>query len=122
MRASTTEVPAMTTTRREFLQTTGGALAGLAFVGCELMAAAPARAQARRREVVVSGKRVRTVDVHAHCAVPEALALMNAKLGGPALPPARHLGGHVQGGWKRGFAPWTSRASTSRRSASTRTG
>ena len=85
----------MTTTRREFLQTTGGALAGLAFVGCELMAAAPARAQARRREVVVSGKRVRTVDVHAHCAVPEALALMNAKLGGPALPPALHMATEV---------------------------
>src|SRR5881628_1719817 len=79
--------PAMTTTRREFLQTTGGALAGLAFVGCELMAAAPARAQARRREVVVSGRRVRTVDVHAHCAVPEALALMNLKLGGPLYRP-----------------------------------
>src|SRR5213594_4633520 len=77
----------MTTTRREFLLTTSGALAGLAFVGCELMAAAPARAQARRREVVVSGKRVRTVDVHAHCAVPEALALMNLKLGGPLYRP-----------------------------------
>src|SRR6059036_2501809 len=79
--------PAMTTTRREFLQTTGGALAGLAFVGCELMAAAPARSQARRREVLVSGKRVKTVDVHAHCAVPEALALMNLKLGGPLYRP-----------------------------------
>src|SRR5438094_9610218 len=77
----------MTTTRREFLLTTSGALAGLAFVGCELMAAAPARAQARRREVVVSGKRVKTVDVHAHCAVPEALALMNLKLGGPLYRP-----------------------------------
>src|SRR6058998_4022195 len=77
----------MTTTRREFLLTTSGALAGLAFVGCELMAAAPAWAQARRREVVVSGKRVKTVDVHAHCAVPEALALMNLKLGGPLYRP-----------------------------------
>src|SRR5437773_7091594 len=76
----------MTTTRRKFLQTTG-ALAGLAFVGCELMAAAPARAQGRRREVVVSGKRAKTVDVHAHCAVPEALALMNLKLGGPLYRP-----------------------------------
>ena len=75
------------TTRREFLQTTAGALAGLVFVGCDLMAAAPARAQARRREVVVNGKRAKTVDVHAHCAVPEALALMNLKLGGPALRP-----------------------------------
>src|SRR3989449_3281992 len=77
----------MTTTRREFLLTTGGALAGLAFVGCDLMTAAPARAQARRREVLVSGKRVKTVDVHAHCAVPEALALMNLKLGGPLYRP-----------------------------------
>ena len=76
----------MTTTRRKFLQTTG-ALAGLAFVGCELMAAAPARAQTRRREVVVGGKRVKTVDVHAHCAVPEALALMKLKLGGPLYRP-----------------------------------
>ena len=75
------------TNRREFLQTTAGALSGLVFVGCDLMAAAPARAQARRREVVVNGKRVKTVDVHAHCAVPEALALMNLKLAGPALRP-----------------------------------
>src|SRR5947208_13441124 len=85
----------MTTTRREFLLTTSGALAGLAFVGCELMAAAPARAQARRREVVVSGRRVRTVDVHAHCAVPEALALMNLKLGGPSLRPDLHMATEV---------------------------
>src|SRR5205809_4038041 len=83
----------MTTTRREFLLTTSGALAGLAFVGCELMAATPARAQARRREVVVNGRRAKTVDVHAHCAVPEALALMNLKLLAPgsALPPLLHM-------------------------------
>jgi aminocarboxymuconate-semialdehyde decarboxylase len=72
------------TTRREMLLTTAGALAGLAFVGCELL---PARAQARRREVVVNGRRAKTVDVHAHCAVPEALALMGLKLAGPALRP-----------------------------------
>src|SRR5215831_7688304 len=61
-------------TRREFLQTAAGAMAGIAFVGCDLLGATPARAQApaRRREVVVGGKRVKTVDVHAHCAVPEA--------------------------------------------------
>ena len=53
-------------TRREFLENAAGALAGLAFVGCDLLAAAPARAQARRREVVVSGRRVKVVDVHAH--------------------------------------------------------
>jgi aminocarboxymuconate-semialdehyde decarboxylase len=73
--------------RREFIQTATGALAGLAFVSCHLSAATPARAQLRRREVAVNGKRTKTVDVHAHCAVPEALALMNLKLGGPALRP-----------------------------------
>ena len=74
------------TTRREFLQSTA-TLAGLFFTGCELMAAAPARAQGRRREVMVSGKRVKTVDMHAHCAVAESLALMGLKFGGPQLRP-----------------------------------
>ncbi len=83
------------TNRREFLQTTAGALSGLVFVGCDLMAAAPARAQARRREVVVNGKRVKTVDVHAHCAVPEALALMNLKLEGRALRPDLDMASQV---------------------------
>jgi aminocarboxymuconate-semialdehyde decarboxylase len=39
----------------------------------------------RRREVVVSGKRVKTVDVHAHCAVPAAMALMGRALEAEAL-------------------------------------
>src|SRR5437773_8509419 len=69
-------------TRREFIRNSAGAMAGIAFVGCELLAARDARAQAgaRRREVVVSGRRVKTVDVHAHCAVPEAMALMGLKV------------------------------------------
>jgi len=75
------------TTRREFLGTTAGALAGVAFVGCDLLTAPPARAQARRRETVVAGKRVKVVDVHAHCAVPEAMSLMGLTLGGPSLRP-----------------------------------
>src|SRR5438132_7791325 len=80
-------------TRREFLGTTAGALAGIAFVGCDLLTAAPARAQARRREVMVGGRRVKTVDVHAHCAVPEAMALMGMKLSTPGstLPPLLHM-------------------------------
>ncbi len=80
-------------TRREFLGTTAGALAGIAFVGCDLLAAVPARAQARRREVMVGGRRVKTVDVHAHCAVPEAMALMGMKLSTPGstLPPLLHM-------------------------------
>src|SRR5262247_4097283 len=82
-------------TRRAFLQGTAGALAGLIFVGCSVIAAAPARAQARRREVTVNGRRVKTVDVHAHCAVPEALALLGLKLGGPALRPDLDMVGQL---------------------------
>ena len=62
----------------------------LAFTGCELVAAA-ARAKARakpaarggklsvvgrRRVVTVGGRRVKTIDVHAHCVIPEAYALL----------------------------------------------
>ena len=88
------------TTRRDFLTTTAGAVAGLLFVGCDLLSATPARAQGRRREVMVGGKRVKTVDVHAHCAIPEALALMGLKLGGPSLRPdldtAAQIAGRLQ--------------------------
>src|SRR5262245_49261445 len=83
------------TNRREFLQTTAGALSGLVCVGCVLLAAAPPRAQLRRRQVVVNGKRVKTVDVHAHCAVPEVLALMNLKIGGPTLRPDLDMASQV---------------------------
>ena len=34
-----------------------------------------------RKETIVAGKRMKVIDVHAHCAVPEALALMGLKLG-----------------------------------------
>jgi aminocarboxymuconate-semialdehyde decarboxylase len=39
----------------------------------------------RRRNVVVSGKRVKTVDIHAHCAVPAAMALVGRALEAEAL-------------------------------------
>ena len=76
--------------RRDFL---GTAASGLVFVGCNMMAAAPAGAQTAakqtpaRKQVSVNGRRIKTIDIHAHCAVPEALALMNQKLEGLALRP-----------------------------------
>src|SRR5262249_4635686 len=84
-------------TRRDLLEGGAGTLAGLVFVGCDLLKARPAAAQGRRREVVVNGRRVKVVDVHAHCHVPEALALMGMKLGasGSTLPPALHMGTRV---------------------------
>ncbi|MGA7863364.1 MAG: amidohydrolase family protein [Stellaceae bacterium] len=71
-----------------------GALAGLAFVGCSLSnasgtpgagAPSPRAGQGRRREVVVNGKRVKTVDIHAHTIVPEAAAVINHPLEAPGL-------------------------------------
>ena len=61
----------MLTTRREFLGS-AGSLAGLVFVGCEMLAVPHAHAQPRRRETMVAGKRAKVIDIHAHCAVPEA--------------------------------------------------
>ena len=64
-------------TRRDFLSQ-AGALAGIAFTGCELLPAA--HAQPRRRQVSLGGRRIRTIDVHAHAVIPEALTLMKQKL------------------------------------------
>src|SRR6516165_5937562 len=74
----------MVTTRREMLGR-AAALSGLALLGCGVVRSASAQAPQRRREVVVNGKRVRTVDVHAHCHVPEANALMGQKVQFPSL-------------------------------------
>ena len=38
-----------------------------------------------RREVIVNGSRVRTVDIHAHCVVPDALAVLDEKVGNQEL-------------------------------------
>src|SRR5436309_1958751 len=75
------------TTRRELLGQAAGTLAGIAFTGCGLArgAAAQTPGQARRREVVVAGKRVTTVDIHAHCHIPEALELAGQKVRFPKL-------------------------------------
>ena len=50
------------------------------FVGCALQSPANGERHGHshemRREVVVNGTRVKTVDIHAHCVVPEALAIV----------------------------------------------
>src|SRR5271155_1816636 len=68
------------------------ALAGLAFIGCAMTSSGPAggaatgRAQpGRRREGAGAGKRVKTVDIHAHCIVPEAAAVIGHPLEAPGL-------------------------------------
>src|ERR1700756_1371061 len=73
----------MIANRREMFGHAAGA--GLSLIGCGLMSPALAQAPQRRREVVVNGKRIRTIDVHAHCQVPEANALMGLKGQPPSL-------------------------------------
>src|SRR6266545_4265236 len=68
---------------------------GIVFTGCELRdgSAQPPRLAmggadaglkpqpaTRRREVKVAGKRVKTIDVHCHCVIPETLEIMGLKL------------------------------------------
>src|SRR3977135_3366858 len=80
------------TTRREFLNGAAGAIAGAVFTGCDLLGTPHVHAQpagaARRREVVVNGGRVKTVDIHAHCGFPQAMALM-----GLQVKPAKRVKG-----------------------------
>ncbi len=59
--------------RRNFLKT------GIVFCGCCLLDRAAQAQQPRKLPVVVSGKRVKTIDVHAHCHIREAGALLGAE-------------------------------------------
>src|SRR6478672_9439083 len=62
---------------------------GLTFTHCAVTAAAAGHghdhSHPRRREVVVAGKRVKTVDIHAHCCVPKAMAVIKHPLEAPGL-------------------------------------
>ena len=65
------------TTRREFLKTGTLAASGIFFCGCGLLHGAHAQAPERRKlPVAVKGKRVKTIDVHAHCHFHEAGSLL----------------------------------------------
>ena len=61
----------------------------LGFIDCDLSThVGGGSSQTRalgRREVVINRKRVKTVDVHAHCIVPEAAQLINHPLEAPSL-------------------------------------
>jgi aminocarboxymuconate-semialdehyde decarboxylase len=62
-------------------------MASIAFVGCGLSTSPtpPPTPESRRREVVINGRRIKTIDIHAHCIVPKAAAIINHKLEAPSL-------------------------------------
>ena len=93
----------MNPTRRSILRSGAGVVTGIALAGCSTLDAARALASADpavRVEnysapgpVVIDGRRVRTIDVHAHCYVPEALALLGAEADS-VLPPVKGVKEH----------------------------
>ena len=65
------------TTRRHFLKAGATAATGIVFCGCGLLHGAHALGPVRQKlPVMVGGKRVKTIDVHAHCQFREAGALL----------------------------------------------
>src|ERR1700761_5163957 len=70
------------TTRRDFLKTGGTAVAsGIIFSSCGMLRSAHAQPQQHKLTVMVNGKMVKTIAVHAHCTFREASELL-----GPAPP------------------------------------
>ena len=74
------------TNRRNFLK---GAAGSLAFCSCGMLQTAHAQQPAARRlPVMLNGKRIKTIDVHAHCIIREALDLMGDQVP-RILPPTK---------------------------------
>src|SRR5450756_1857958 len=78
------------TTRRNFLK---GAATGIAFCSCGMLDAAHAQPKPMRPPVKIGGKRVLTVDVHAHCYFHETINLMGDDAG-KVLPPVKGVPEH----------------------------
>lgn len=79
----------------DLTQNTAVPISDIAFTGCEVLDAVRAKAQAQarpaakgkgrakpagRRIVKVGGRHVKTIDVHAHCVIPETLAMCGRTL------------------------------------------
>jgi len=84
--------------RRDFLKTIAGATSGMLFTGRAFAdsalqgGATEAAAAVKRREVFVGGKRMKVVDMHAHCVIPEVWEVVKdtslaASAGGRARGP-----------------------------------
>jgi predicted TIM-barrel fold metal-dependent hydrolase len=79
------------TTRRDFLKAgTAAVTTGIVFCSCGLKQSVHAEQPARQKlPVMVGGKRVKTIDVHAHCHFREAGALLGADAA-VQLPPVNN--------------------------------
>src|SRR5258707_2843612 len=77
------------TTRSNFLKAgTAAVNTGIVFCSCGLLQSAHAQQPTRQKlPVMVGGKRVKTIDVHAHCHFREAGALLGTDAATVQLPP-----------------------------------
>lgn len=76
------------TTRRDFLKGGAAAATGIVFCSCGLLQSAHGQGPARQKlPVMVDGKRIKTIDVHAHCQFREAGALLGEEGARIQVPP-----------------------------------
>jgi aminocarboxymuconate-semialdehyde decarboxylase len=82
--------------RRDFLRHAAGVAAGTLIAGRHLAESVSSQIGApagKRREVSLNGRRIRTVDVHAHCFIPEVMELVKNT---PAAATAQNnIGGNI---------------------------
>lgn len=93
----------MNNDRRHLLRQGAGMVTGIALSGCGALDAARVTAAADpitapetrspRGPVFIDGRRVKTIDVHAHCFVPEALALLGSEASA-VMPPVKGVKEH----------------------------
>ena len=85
------------TNRRRFIAEAASAITGLVFCSCSMQDAAQAQAQTPttrlRYPVMIDGKRVQTIDTHAHCYFQDAIDLMGAEAS-TVLPPVKGVPEH----------------------------
>src|SRR5690242_6401445 len=77
-------VEVMMTNRRDFLKNAAAA-GGVVFAGCSMLGNRMSAQQAsaappKRRQAMVGGRRIRTIDMHAHVIVPEAMIMAGRKI------------------------------------------
>jgi hypothetical protein len=78
------DVEVVMTNRRDFLKSAAAA-GGVLFAGCSMLANRMSAQQTgaaspKRRQAMVGGRRVRTIDMHAHVIVPEAMVMAGRKI------------------------------------------
>jgi len=91
----------MVTHRRDILRHSAGIVTGIALAGCTALEATRDKdsrdvvaTRSPRGPLFIDGKRIKTIDVHGHCYVAEALALLTANEVKATMPPVKGVPEH----------------------------